>query len=135
MNRGNDKEGWKVLLVDDEVEFVSTLAERLGLRGIEAEVALDGEEALGKIFVSPPHVVVLDVMMPGLTGLEVQRRIKQGYPEIQVILLTGIGSTSDGVQGMRLGAFDFLMKPLQIEQLIQKISDAVSKKSGGISKA
>jgi DNA-binding NtrC family response regulator len=125
-------ESWKVLLVDDEVEFVSTLAERLGLRGIKAEVALDGEEALKKISINTPQVIVLDVMMPGVSGLEVLRRVKEDYPEIQVILLTGVGSTSDGVQGMRLGAFDFLMKPLQIEQLIQKIGDAVSKKSGGI---
>jgi DNA-binding response OmpR family regulator len=124
-------EGWKVLLVDDEVEFVSTLAQRHRLRGINVDVAVDGDEALQKITADPPQVVVLDVMMPGVSGFEVLQRIKKGYPEIQVILLTGIGSSKDGLQGIRLGAFDFLMKPLQIAQLIQKLGDAVRKKPGG----
>jgi DNA-binding response OmpR family regulator len=120
----------KVLLVDDEVEFVSTLAERLRLRGIETRTANDGEEAFRLIASDPPQVVVLDVMMPGMGGLKVLERIKADYPGMPVILLTGIGTTQDGVAGMRLGAFDYLMKPLQIEDLIQRIGDAV-KGSGG----
>jgi DNA-binding response OmpR family regulator len=120
----------KVLLVDDEVEFVSTLAERLRLRGIETRTANDGEEAFRQIASDPPQVVVLDVMMPGMGGLKVLERIKADYPGMPVILLTGIGTTQDGVAGMRLGAFDYLMKPLQIEDLIQRIGDAV-KGSGG----
>ncbi len=119
--------GWKVLLVDDEKEFVSTLAERLRLRGILAEEAVSGEEALRLIADAAPQVVVLDVMMPGMSGLEVLQRVKSTYPEIEVILLTGIGSTKEGAEGMRLGAFDFLMKPLQIEELIKKISAAIEK--------
>lgn len=124
-------EGWKILLVDDEEEFVSTLAERLRMRGIDTQVAYDGEGALRQIVASPPEAVILDVMMPGMGGLEVLRRIKEDHPSIAVILLTGIGSTREGVEGMRLGAFDYLMKPLQIEALIEKIREALKKAPGG----
>jgi two-component system, OmpR family, response regulator len=123
-------ENWKVLLVDDEVEFVSTLAERLRLRGIQTQTANDGEEAFRQIASDPPQVVVLDVMMPGMGGLKVLERIKADYPGMPVILLTGIGTTKDGAAGMRLGAFDYLMKPLQIEDLIERIGQAL-KGSGG----
>ena len=123
-------EGWKVLLVDDEKDFVSTLAERLRLRGIQADETDSGEEALRLIADAAPQVVVLDLMMPGMGGLEVLRRVKSRYPEIEVILLTGIGSTKEGVEGMNLGAFDFLMKPLQIEELIEKIRAAIEKAGG-----
>ena len=119
---------WKVLLVDDEEEFVVTLAERLGMRGIQAETELDGAAALNKLESYTPQVVVLDLMMPGMSGLAVLERIKQLYPQMEVILLTGIGSTSEGVAGMKLGAFDYLMKPLQIEELIEKIGLAINKK-------
>ncbi len=121
----------KVLLVDDEVEFVSTLAERLSLRGIQTRTANDGEEAFRQIAADPPQVVVLDVMMPGMGGLKVLERIKADYPAMPVILLTGIGTTRDGMAGMRLGAFDYLMKPLQIEDLIERMGEAVKKGSGG----
>lgn len=123
-------ENLKVLLIDDEVEFVSTLAERLRLRGIETRTANDGDEALRQIAAEPPHVVVLDVLMPGIGGLKVLERIKADYPAIPVILLTGLGTAQDGAAGMKLGAFDYLMKPLQIEDLIQRIGQAV-KDSGG----
>ena len=114
----------KVLLVDDEEEFVSTLAERLQLREIETIVATDGNEALRVIDTDKPPVVVLDVMMPGIGGLDVLQQIKRTYPQIKVILLTGRGSTNDGIKGMRLGAFDYLMKPVKIEDLIQKMNEA-----------
>jgi DNA-binding response OmpR family regulator len=112
---------WKVLLVDDEEEFVSTLAERLILRGIKARAVCDGEEALQALETDPPQVMVLDVMMPGLGGLEVLKRAKIKHPTIPVILLTGHGAVREGVEGMRLGAFDYLMKPINIEELIEKI--------------
>jgi DNA-binding response OmpR family regulator len=118
---------WKVLLVDDEEDFVSTLAERLRMRGIQARTSGNGEEALRSIAADPPHVVVLDVMMPGMSGLDVLRKIKADFPGIEVILLTGIGSTREGVEGMRMGALDYLMKPLQIEELLEKIREAVEK--------
>lgn len=119
-------EGCNVLLVDDEQEFASTLAERLSLRGIRVRVANYGEEALQRIADEVPEVVILDLMMPGMSGLAVLDKIKRDHPDIRVILLTGLGSTGDGIEGMRLGAFDYLMKPVSIEELIQKIRDAMS---------
>lgn len=123
-------QNWKVLLVDDEEDFVSTLAERLRMRGIQAKTACNGQEALKRIAEDPPHVVVLDVMMPGMGGLDVLRKIKTDYHDIQVILLTGIGSTKEGDAGKRLGAVDYLMKPLQIEELIQVMGEAIRKAPG-----
>jgi len=115
----------KILLVDDEHEFVTTLAERLELRNMKATIAMDGETALGHIENDPPQVVVLDVMMPGLGGLEVLEKIKAIDSKIQVILLTGHGATKDGIRGMQLGAFDYLIKPIDIEELVKKLNEAV----------
>jgi DNA-binding NtrC family response regulator len=117
-------EKMRVLLVDDEVEFVSALAERLNLRGFDADTATSGEEALQKITASPPQVVLLDMLMPGIGGLETLKRIKRDHPEVKVILLTGRGSW-DGIQGEREGAYDCLMKPIQIEELMQIMAGAV----------
>lgn len=114
----------KVLLVDDEEDFVTTLAERLQLRGIEAQIATDGETALTLIETVPPQVVVLDVMMPGLGGADVLKRIKARHPKIPVILLTGHGSIREGTDGLRQGAYDYLVKPIDIEELISKMQDA-----------
>ena len=114
----------KVLLVDDEEDFVTTLAERLQLRGIEAQIATDGETALTLIETAPPQVVVLDVMMPGLGGADVLKRIKARHPQIPVILLTGHGSIREGTDGLRQGAYDYLVKPIDIEELISKMQDA-----------
>jgi DNA-binding response OmpR family regulator len=114
----------KILLVDDEAEFASTLAERLELRGYRVTIANDGEEALQIVQDDPPQVVILDVRMPGLGGLEVLKRIKMEHRGLPVILLTGVGSTKDGIQGMQLGAFDYLMKPIRIEELTEKIREA-----------
>jgi DNA-binding response OmpR family regulator len=115
----------KILLVDDEEEFVTTLAERLELRGLQARAALNGEAALQMIEADTPEIVILDVMMPGLGGFEVLRRIKAQHPQLPVILLTGRGSEKEGVKGMQLGAFDYLMKPLDIEELIKKMQEAI----------
>jgi len=115
----------KVLLVDDEEEFVSTLAERLEIRDIETLVAIDGDQALHMVEKDRPPLVVLDVLMPGIGGLDVLKQIKGRHPEIQVILLTGHGSTRDGMKGMRLGAFDYIMKPVKIEELINKMNEAL----------
>lgn len=116
----------KILLVDDEIEFVTTLAERLTLRGFEVLVATDGDEALQLSSAAPPpDLVVLDVMMPGLGGLEVLQQIKRHAPGMPVILLTGHGSTTDGMEGMRRGAFDYLMKPINIDELIKKMVEAL----------
>jgi DNA-binding response OmpR family regulator len=115
----------KILLVDDEKEFVTTLAERLEMRGINVTIATDGEEALRFFDTDLHQVVVLDLMMPGLSGMEVLSRIKAIDAKIPVILLTGHGATKDGITGMRLGAFDYLMKPLNIEELINKMQEAI----------
>jgi DNA-binding NtrC family response regulator len=117
-------EKMRVLLVDDEMEFVSALAERLNLRGFDADTATSGEEALQKVAALPPQVVLLDMLMPGMSGLEVLKRIKRDHPEVKVILLTGRGSW-DGIQGVREGAYDCLMKPIQIEELMQIMAGAM----------
>ena len=114
----------KVLLVDDEEDFVTALAERLQLRGIEVQIATDGETALSLIEKSPPQVVVLDVMMPGLGGADVLKGIKARHPQIPVILLTGHGSIREGTDGLRQGAYAYLVKPIDIEELISKMQDA-----------
>ena len=114
----------KVLLVDDEEEFISTLSERLQLRKVATLVATDGDQALDLVEREHPPVVVLDIMMPGMGGLDVLEEIKKRYPKTQIILLTGQGSTKDGIKGMRLGAFDFLMKPVKIEELVKKLNEA-----------
>ncbi|MCP4757085.1 MAG: response regulator [Proteobacteria bacterium] len=115
----------RILLVDDESEFVDTLAERLNLRGYRAETANDGETALRSIEDNRPDLVVLDLKMPGLGGMDVLREIKKNDGLIPVILLTGHGSTKEGIEGMRQGAYDYLIKPIDIDELIQKINEAI----------
>jgi DNA-binding response OmpR family regulator len=114
----------KVLLVDDEHEFADALAQRLKMRGIDVQIAADGESALQRIDVDSPRVVILDVVLPGMSGLEVLKQIKARDPDIQVILLTGKGTTRDGISGMQSGAFDYLIKPLDIDELVRKIKEA-----------
>jgi len=118
---------WKVLLVDDEEEFVITLAERLQIRGIQTLTQTNGQGALDSLASEKPQVVVLDIMMPGISGMDVLRHIKQHYPEIQVILLTGRGNTRESAEGIKLGAFDFMIKPVKIEDLISKLFEAMDK--------
>lgn len=120
-----NKQDWKILLVDDEREFITTLAERLDLRGIATRVVFDGESALSAVAEQEPQVMILDVLMPGIKGLEVLERVKRTNPGVQVLLLTGHGSTRDGIEGMRLGAFDYMMKPLNIDTLIEKMESAI----------
>jgi two-component system, OmpR family, response regulator len=115
----------KVLLVDDEIEFTTTISERLAYREIDASTAASGEEALSLIEVEPPDVIVADVMLPGTKGTELLKLIKQEYPSIPVILLTGGDvSTRERMEGMRLGAFDYLLKPVSIEELVDKLYKA-----------
>jgi DNA-binding NtrC family response regulator len=108
----------RVLFVDDEEELVSTVVERLDLRGIDATGAMSGEEALTRIEEQPFDVVVLDVRMPGLGGFDVIKRIKQSHPDLEVILLSGHGAKEAAETGLRLGAFDYLQKPVDLEDLI-----------------
>jgi CheY-like chemotaxis protein len=113
-----------ILLVDDEEEFITTLAERLQLRNLPARYALDGDQALQLVAASPPDVIVLDLKMPGLDGLEVLRRVKKEYPEVAVIILTGHGAEKDEDEARRLGAFEYLKKPVEIAELTQLIQQA-----------
>jgi len=117
---------WKVLLVDDEEEFITTLAERLKLRGLEASIATSGREALKRVDSDRPHLVVLDVLMPGLGGLDVLHEIRKTDPQIKVILLTGRGSAFEDDGSIPLGAFDCLIKPVNIDDLIQKMQEALN---------
>lgn len=118
---------FKVLLVDDEPEFVDTLAERLKLREIQARTAPDGKTALQMIQAEPPHVVVLDVMMPGMDGIETLIEIKKMAPLVEVILLTGYAKMELALKGMEKGAFDYLIKSIGIDELMYKLEDAYKK--------
>jgi CheY-like chemotaxis protein len=117
----------RVLFVDDEEELVSTVVERLGLRGIEATGATSGQQALARAAAQPFDVVVLDVRMPGLGGLDVIQRLKQSHPELEVILLSGHGAKEDVEVGLRLGAFDYLQKPVDLEDLIEILKRAAGR--------
>jgi DNA-binding response OmpR family regulator len=118
----------KVLLVDDEEEFVQTLAERIEMREIGSDVALNGEEALKKVDENAPDVMVLDLKMPGIDGMEVLRQTRKAYPNVQIITLTGHGSKKDEKEARRLGAFEYLQKPVPIEDLGKKIKLTYKKK-------
>jgi len=117
----------RVLLVDDEEELVSTVAERLELRGIEAEALTTGTAALERLAEQNFDVVVVDVKMPGMDGLELLRRIKTMQPGTQVILLTGRGSGKESERGLEEGAFDYLIKPINIDDLIIKMKQATGR--------
>ncbi|MHC4672920.1 MAG: response regulator [Planctomycetota bacterium] len=114
----------KVLLVDDEEEFVETLADRLKMRDLEADTAHNGEEALSVIKKEEPDVIVLDLKMPGLDGIEVLRRVKKAYPNVEVIILTGHGSEKDEQAARNLGAFDYIKKPADLDTLVPRIKNA-----------
>lgn len=119
----------KVLIVDDEVEFVETLAKRMNKRNVKASGVNSGEEALEFLDQYPTDVVVLDVKMPGIDGIQALREIKLRYPLIEVIMLTGHANVEVAIQGMELGAFDYLMKPMAIDDLLYKVQDAWKKKT------
>jgi len=117
----------RLLLVDDEDGFRHTLAKRLQKRGYPCEHAASGEECLRLLAEKPVEIILLDVKMPGMNGIEVLHQIKKKYPSIEVILLTGHAATSDGVEGIKSGAFDYLTKPLELEHLVGKIKQAHEK--------
>ena len=112
----------KVLLVDDEEEFINTLSERIMMRGFKSDVALNGEEALKILDKYIPDVMVVDLKMPGIGGMDFLRRVKETNPEIQVIMLTGHGSKGDEAEARRFGVSDYLQKPVAIDMLIQSIN-------------
>ena len=121
--------GYKVLLVDDEVEYLETLVKRMRKRELDAKGLGSAEEAFEWLKQNPVDVVVLDVRMPGMDGIQALRELKRQYPLVEVIMLTGHASIEVAIEGMELGAFDYLMKPMDFDELLYKIQDALKKKS------
>ena len=117
----------RVLLVDDEREFVRTLSERLEMRDVGSAVAYDGESALKMVEDDEPEVIILDLRMPGIDGIEVLRRVKRSHPHIEVIILTGHGSDEDRATCIELGAFAYLQKPVDIDVLSETLRAANDK--------
>lgn len=118
-----------VLLVDDEAPFVETMTKRLSKRELTVHTAFSGEEALSVLGTHRNmDVVILDVKMPGMDGIETLEKIRKEYPLTEVIMLTGHATVESAVEGMKRGAFDYLMKPCDIEQLMDKVNQATQKK-------
>jgi DNA-binding NtrC family response regulator len=119
----------KVLFVDDEVAFVEALSKRLEKRELDIVPAFSGPEALKKLSESAGiEVVILDVKMPGMDGIEALREIKKAFPLVEVIMLTGHATVESAIDGMKIGAFDYLMKPCEIDALVAKVSEAAVRK-------
>ncbi len=118
----------KVLLVDDEKDFIEMLSLRLKEVGERITVAYSGQEGLDTLEKADIDVVILDIKMPGMDGIETLREIKKKYPLVEVIMLTGHGSTETAVEGMKLGAFDYLMKPADFNDLTAKLEGARKRK-------
>ena len=119
---------FNVLIVDDEQEFRDMTIKRLNKRNLQCEGAENGEQALECIKKGDFDVVLLDVKMPGMGGVETLKEIKRIKPLIEVVMLTGHASVESGIDGMKLGAFDYLMKPMELEPLLEKLKDAYEKK-------
>ena len=120
---------FRVLVVDDEADFLTTLVNRLRKRNLEVSGVASGEKALGLLDKEPFDVVILDVKMPGMDGVDVLREMKRKWPLVEVIMLTGHASIESGIEGMRLGAFDYIIKPMDIDDLVDKMRKAFEKKS------
>jgi len=116
-------------MVDDEKEFIQTLSERLTLRDYDVTTAFNGEEAIEKVKHYLFDVIILDVLMPGMSGIETLREIKKIRPLIEVIMLTGNATVETAIEGMKLGALDFLLKPCKTDDLVDKIDKAYQKKA------
>jgi DNA-binding NtrC family response regulator len=120
---------FRVLFVDDEVDFLDTLLKRMRKRRVNVSGVKSGEDALEWLSGNAADVVVLDVRMPGMDGIETLRAIKKLNPLVEIIMLTGHANLEVARKGMELGAFDYLMKPIDIDELLYKVQDACKKKS------
>jgi len=118
----------RVLLVDDEEQFVEVLAQRLETRGFHVESRFNGDDAIEFVSAHEIDVVILDVLMPGRDGVETLREIKRIKPIAEVIMLTGHGTVETAIEGMKLGAYDYLMKPTDTSELVDKITKAFERK-------
>ena len=122
-------DSFRVLVVDDEQDFLETLVNRLNKRDIDATGVLSGEKALEEVKKRLFDAIVLDIKMPGgMDGIEALREIKRIQPLAEVILLTGHASVETSIEGMKLGAFDYLLKPIKLEDLMIKLAEAFEKK-------
>jgi len=121
-------ESIRVLIVDDEVEFLEILVKRLRKRKLDVDGVTSGEAALERLKERPVDIVVLDVRMPGMSGLDTLREIRKGHGLLEVIMLTGHANVEVAMEGMDIGAFDYLMKPIEIDELVYKIQDACKRK-------
>ena len=120
---------FNILVVDDEADFLETLTKRLEKRGIDVKGVRSGEEALVALAQNPFDVIILDIKMPGgMDGIEALREIKKLHPLSEVILLTGHASVETSIEGMNLGAFDYLLKPIKLEELLEKVAGALERK-------
>ncbi len=118
-----------VLLVDDEAPFVETMTKRLTKRKLEVTTALNGQDALEALARDPKlEVVILDVKMPGMDGVETLKEIKKRHPLVEVIMLTGHATVETAIDGMKLGALDYLMKPCEMDVLMAKVEEAAARK-------
>jgi DNA-binding NtrC family response regulator len=118
----------KVLLVDDEQDFLETLSNRLEMRGLKVSAVTSGEQAVSEARRQDYDAIVVDLAMPGIDGLETLKRIKADNPNAEIIMLTGHASVQSGVEAMKLGAGDFLQKPVELTELMSKIGEAKNKK-------
>ncbi len=118
----------KILIVDDEKDFVEMFSMRLERRGEKVTAAYSGQEALDLLDKTLIDVVILDIRMPGMDGIETLKEIKTRHPLVEVILLTGHGSTETAVEGMKSGAFDYLMKPADFDDINLKVANARKRK-------
>jgi len=126
---------FRILVVDDEVDFLETIVKRLNKRKLDATGVTSGEEAIQALKEKLYDVVLLDIKMPGgMDGIETLREIKRLQPLVEVLLLTGHASVETSIEGMKLGAFDYLLKPMKFEDLLTKMAQAFEKKAGQDSK-
>jgi len=120
---------FRVLMVDDEPDFLETVVDRLKMRGLDVEGVESGEKALEVLDQNPVDVVILDVKMPGMDGVMTLREIKKRWPLTEVIMLTGHASVESGIEGMKLGAHDYIMKPADLDELMDKMKKAYEVKA------
>jgi len=123
----------RILLVDDEIDFVETMVKRFRIRKMPIETAGSGAEALKLVDEQDFDVVILDVRMPGMGGMEVLRQIRAKRPLTEVIMLTGHASLDAGMQGMSLGAYDYVLKPADFDELLDKVRRAAERKALNVS--
>jgi len=121
-------ERFRVLVVDDEEDFIDTIVRRLKAKGLAAEGATRGEDALKMLEEQNFDVCILDVKMPGMDGIQTLREMKKKKPLMEVIMLTGHGSVESGIQGLQLGAYNYVMKPVPFDELLEQLVNAYERK-------